>query len=96
MTDNLTLEKTKIVSKQIKDQDLVDSIINCMEGNAYWIAADRLAECLEVSIQEVTQVACQSNVVLINNQQELTTRQLYKEHTPFLGKLIDTFKNRID
>ncbi|MDC8006026.1 hypothetical protein POV27_18385 [Aureisphaera galaxeae] len=94
--ENATVKKPKTIVKSIKEQDIADSIANCLEGNNYWITADRIAECLEVSVQEVEQIAVQSNKVLINGQGQLTTRQLYKERTPFIGRLMDIFKNRID
>jgi len=96
MTDELTLEKQVMTSKEIKEQDIVNCIENRVTDNDYWVEKQEIAKELLTSVNTIQELIQQSSTIVINAEGELTTRKLYKQKTPFFNKLLDTIKNKID
>ena len=85
-----------MMTNQINDQDISECIKNCAEDNKYWFNKQQIAEHLDVSLDAIQDLLKESESIVINRQGELTTRELYKQKTPFLDKLINTLKNKIE
>lgn len=85
-----------MISNQIKDQDITECIKNCANDNKYWFNKQQIAEQLDVSLEAIQDLLKKTQTIVINGQGELTTRELYKQKTPFLDKLINTLKNKIE
>ena len=85
-----------MTTNQIKDQDITECIENCALDNKYWFNQTQIAAYLEVPLGAIHDSIKDSETIVINSLGELTTRELYKQKTPFLDKLMHTLKNKID
>jgi len=85
-----------MTANQIKDQDISECIKNCAIDNKYWFNQTQIAAQLEVPLDAIQDMIKDSDIIVANSLGELTTRDLYKQKTPFLDKLMHTLKNKID
>lgn len=85
-----------IFKQMIREEDIAMCIEQCIVDEKYWIDKQKIADQLHITLENIEDVIEKSNIIILNNQGELTTRKLYKQNTPFLGKLLDTIKNKIE
>ncbi|WP_158837808.1 hypothetical protein [Polaribacter sp. L3A8] len=86
-----------MTTERIKDLD----IVNCINAyaiidNKYWVNKQQIAKQLDISVNELQDIVKNSETIVINNEGKLTTRKLYQQKTPFLDKLLNTIKNKIE
>lgn len=88
------------MSKELDDiKKLRLSIANKFEvspQNKHWKTIDQIAKENQLALPIVTKALENSNLFVENKHHEFTTRKIYTEETPFVTKLIHSFKNRID
>lgn len=96
MEDLLTLEEKVMTANYIKDQDVANFIETCVIDKNYWVDKKQIANALEIPIDDLQDFIKDSQFIVINKEGKLTTRKLYKEKTPFLDKLLNSIKNKID
>lgn len=80
----------------IKEEDIAIYIEQYTIGRDYWVSKQKLADQLHIEPESLVDIIEKSNTIVLNSQGELTTRKLYKQKTPFLGRLLDTIKNKIE
>lgn len=81
--------------KSVNDR-IVTSFEEFKNNEDYWKTIDEIAESTDISEGEILDAIDNSGLFVENSNNEYTTLELYKNKTPFITKLLNSFKNSID
>lgn len=85
-----------MTANKVNYEAIEKCIKTCTSGNDFWVDKEQIAKQMEVSLDDIKAATENSQTIVINAEGKITTRELYRKHTPFFNKLINTFKNKID
>lgn len=75
---------------------IIKSFEESVNESDYWKSIDEISQVSGSSATQVTQVIKNFDEFVENNNNKFTTKNLYKNKTPFFTKFIHSLKNKID
>ena len=80
----------------VLEEKMVESVLSHSEDKNCWVDLDTIVQDTKLSKDEIENLLKTSSFFVQNKLGKLTTRELYRKKTPFMDKLLDALKNKID
>ena len=81
--------------KEMDENVIAHHIEQCAIDDDYWLQKSKLFEDLSISLDGLQKILENSDLIVMNSDGELTTRQLYKKRTSFKDRLFNAINNKI-
>lgn len=84
------------MTRKIDETDIAKRIDTIADPENYWMDFERVVTDLSIPSGDFEKILSTSHEIIMNDKGKITTRRLYRKNEPFLGKLLDSIRNKIE